>query len=546
MENSRLLQIVETTCRHLLSEQDHDPYSPTYGCFDRRYWGWKLADYPEGTFQRNVHPLAWLIKHGPGQQPEMAGVLKNAVESGLRFAIRVQHKDGSFDQAFPHEHSFGATAFLLHSLLEAYLITRDQMPDSLKESVEHSLKRASDFLCGHDETHGMISNHLAGAVLSLMVSAGFFHESRYVNRADELLGRILKHQSSEGWFVEYEGADPGYQTLCLYYLAQLYPLRPDPSLRAALERAVGFLSWFVHPDGTFGGEYGSRRTAVYYTGGLALLSREFPMAASMTDFMLKAILDLRTVTVQDVDMGNIAPLLSNYVLTLNASPDEVHSLQPLPFQADHARQDFKGAGLYIRGNREYYAVLGASNGGVLKVFDQEKRSLVWNDGGYVGQLVNGKLITTQMTDLARPCEVGPSEIQFDAPFFYMLHSTPTPFQFIALRLLNISIMRSVKLGNWVKAVLVNLLISGKRTVPLILERTVKFGREHVIVTDKIKTRGRLKLLKLEFCRPFVAIHMASAKYFENYVNAASGAVQPRFVDVDLLHEKGAAESRVTI
>jgi len=63
METTVLLPLVETACRHLLSAQDRDPFSAAYGCFDRRYWGWKLIDFPEATFQRNVYPLAWYWKN---------------------------------------------------------------------------------------------------------------------------------------------------------------------------------------------------------------------------------------------------------------------------------------------------------------------------------------------------------------------------------------------------------------------------------------------------------------------------------------------------
>ena len=99
----------------------------------------------------------------------------------------------------------------------------------------------------------------------------------------------MASQSGEGWFPEYEGSDPGYQTLCLYYLAKIYHLHPDSQLKTALERAVEFLSWFAHPDGTFGGEYGSRRTAIFYPGGLAILSREIPLAGRLVRFMLDSI-----------------------------------------------------------------------------------------------------------------------------------------------------------------------------------------------------------------------------------------------------------------
>ena len=252
---------VLTACRRLLSEGNLDPYSPAYGCFDRRFWGWKIADFPEATVQRNAYPLAWLLEHPDPRSSIQVELLTEVVLAALRFSACIQHRDGSFDQAFPHEHSFGATAFLLHSLLEAFRIIRDKAAAGDAPLVEGCLRRAADFLCCHDEQHGRISNHIAGAALSLLAAGDYFDEPRYKKRSHELIDRVLGSQSGEGWFPEYEGSDPGYQSLCLYYLAKIYRRRSETRLKRALKSAVEFLSWFVHPDGTFAGEYGSRRTA---------------------------------------------------------------------------------------------------------------------------------------------------------------------------------------------------------------------------------------------------------------------------------------------
>jgi len=548
MVTQKLLNQVESTCRHLLSQQDGDIYSPTYGCFDRRYWGWKLVDYAEATYQRSVYPLAWLFQRWVDEfgKDEAAEVLKAAVKAGLMFSAKIQHADGSFDQAFPNEHSYGATAFLLHPLLSAYLIVRDGEIKAWGEEIEESLKRAAEFLCRAGETHGLISNHLAGATLSLLVSADLFGDPRYETKARELLSLIIDHQSSEGWFVEYEGADPGYQTLCIYYLAQIYRLRPLPALRDSLDKAVDFLAWFVHPDGTFGGTYGSRRTAVYYPGGLALLGREFPLAHSMNSFMLQAVDQLHTVTVNDVDIGNMVPMLSNLIAVLDADiPCGDLSKPLLPWQREQSCQAFSEAGLHIRGNLRYYTVIGVSNGGVMKVFDRERKRMLWSDGGYAGQLGDGSHISTQMTDLTRDRSISAEEIKIGAPFYLMLHSLPTPFRFVLLRLLNITLMRHVGIGNWVKSLLVRMLISGKKAVPLYLKRVIKFTREKVIVEDKLTAKMSLPLRWLESGRDFSAIHMASAQYFQNS-SVDPRAQNSRPIDTEQLLKTGSLETKVTI
>ena len=541
METTALFPLAETTCRHLLSVQDRDPFSPTYGCFDRRYWAWKLVDFPESTFQRNVYPLAWYLKSRPGAQMEEA--LVKSIIAGLSFAEKIQHKNGSFDQAFPNEFSFGATAFLLHPTLEAFKTIAEFLPEQEQKKNQRSFYRAAEFLSAYNETHGHIANHLAGGVLSLYSAADMFSEPRFAARADLILEKILSRQSSEGWFVEYEGADPGYQSLCVYYLAQVHRLRPSAKLKQSLESAVNFLSHFIHPDGTYGGEYGSRRTAVYYPGGLALLSNEIPMASSMTRIMLDSILSRHTVTIQDVDMGNIAPLLSNYVLAISSHDKKTVDAPLLPCELDFLKTDFPEAGLFIRGNARYYSVLGVSNGGVLKVFDRVERKTLWNDAGFVGQDMKNRWVTTQMTVLDNKVQIDGTSISLNVPFYIMRRELPSPWRFVLLRLLNLTAMMNVTLGNWVKAILANMLIVGKSRLPLSLKRVVKFSADSVEVSDSIRSASSFKLKGLSYGQPFVSIHMASAKYFENEGNVNFEGIQ---VPIEKLNEGQVVEMQVKI
>ncbi len=527
------------TCRHLLSEQNRDPYAPAHGCFDRRYWGWKIVDFPEATFQRNVYPLSWLLRKPDPDFSVSRDALFESVQAGLSYTADIQHSNGSFDQAFPWEQSFGATAFLLHPLLEAYRSLESNCTQEFRGKIEGCLRRSAEFLCRHDERHGRISNHIAGAALSLFHCSDQFGDPRYQQRAWSLLERLLDDQSKEGWFPEYGGADPGYQTLCLYYLAGIYRLRPDNRLREALRRAVEFLSWFAHPDGTFGGEYGSRRTAIFYPGGLALLAREIPLAGSLVRFMADSIAKGRTVTLNDVDSANIAPILENYLTVLDVGlPDPVEENPLLPCQTDDAKRNFAEAGIFVRGTPRYYALFGASNGGVLKVFDSREKKPIWNDSGYVGQTFTGEYITTQVTDLNRPCKLTEKDIRVETTFYSLPRTSPAPGSFALLRLVNLTVMRSIRMGNYIKKLLVNLLMTRRRPAPLKLTRTVEFGAETIYVTDRIT--GRLPLRWLEYGRPFVAIHMASARYFEG----TAGAAVPRRIDVNALHRSGELECKV--
>ena len=46
-------------------------------------------------------------------------------------------------------------------------------------------------------------------------------------------------------------------------------------------------------------------------------------------------------------------------------------------------------------------------------------------------------------------------------------------------ILNLTVMRSIALGNWVKSILASLLIIGKKQLPLRLKRTVLFSVESI-------------------------------------------------------------------
>ena len=54
----------------ILTLQDRTPVSPTYGCFDRAYWHYRMMDFPCGMSQEFVLPLA--LASGAGANSRIA------------------------------------------------------------------------------------------------------------------------------------------------------------------------------------------------------------------------------------------------------------------------------------------------------------------------------------------------------------------------------------------------------------------------------------------------------------------------------------------
>src|SRR5919198_3476886 len=96
----------------LLTLQDRNPHSPTYGCFDRNFWHYKIIDFPSGMSQEFVWPLALAYSLPiPRNQFHQQPAIKECISAGIRFAARSAHADGSCDDYFPFEKAAGAAAF---------------------------------------------------------------------------------------------------------------------------------------------------------------------------------------------------------------------------------------------------------------------------------------------------------------------------------------------------------------------------------------------------------------------------------------------------
>ena len=98
------------------------------------------------------------------------------------------------------------------------------------DRIAERLSASAVFLRRQRERHGAITNHLAGGAHSLYEAGRVLGDRAAAAAGEALVAEILASQSDEGWFPEYGGADPGYQTLCLYYLAEISRIAPSPAL----------------------------------------------------------------------------------------------------------------------------------------------------------------------------------------------------------------------------------------------------------------------------------------------------------------------------
>lgn len=492
---------------------DREPPSRSYGAFDRTYWGWKFTDFPGSRFQEALYALSWMYTT-PADDNGLLGsaLVLEWLQAGFRYWQGLQHKDGSFDEAYPFERSLAATAFTGFYLGEAYLRLGDALAADLRASLQQTFRRAGDWLCRNDEHHGVLSNHLAAAAAALVIIARVTDDARYQTRAQHFIDRILSRQSSEGWYEEYGGADFGYQTHGTFYLARIWALTGDEHLLESLKRSVRFLAVFIHPNGTLGGEYGSRNTSFYFPAGFEILAPVCPEAAAIAAFMRSSVARQQAAGLAMMDAYNFCPLLNNYLFAEDAA-QPLDGAPTLPFTTI-GHWDFPDAGLVVHATEAYQAVFALSKGGVVKVYDKRSGKLALSDCGYWAEMDDGRRISSQSFSLANKVVREDGRFRVHAPFAQLNQKLMSPLLFLGFRIFTQTVGRQKEIGLKVKALLVKLLVSRRRTVALELERCVQFAPTAVTIEDRVHCTGGEKPRRLVLGSKFSTIHMGSARYFQ--------------------------------
>ena len=497
-KNNPYLILLKQNIKKLLNVYDLDKLSATYGIGDRDYWGWKTKDFANATMQGGVHSLAVAIKLGLFNEKEKIKILK-LIDDIILSTKKIIYKNGSVEEAYPQENSFCVTALVAFDILSAiYHLKLDFT------KYENIVKPLINFITKNNEEHAIISNHLATGAAAITLWNHLTNDNN--NRDKELLEIIYENQSEEGWYKEYEGADPGYQTLCTYYLFCIYEITKDEKLLKSLKKSAKFLCYFIHPDGTIGGLYGSRNTEVYYPAGVVGLSDKIEEFAMMAKFLKPKN---QQILPQHIDIGNFIPLLNSYAvaaLYYEKNRNVIENCTLEPFYEKESSKDFEKCGIYLYSNQNYFCLINYKKGGTIKIFHKTTLE-VYEDGGIFGILNNGKKFSTQMFDK----DIKFTNLTIKSGFYLVNEDYPTPFKFIVLRMLSLTIFKSVFLGNLFKKIIVKKLMTGKNKIDGEAIRKFIFKQDKLIVEEKITKPKNTRWIG--HMGKSKAIHMASSGYF---------------------------------
>ena len=498
----------------VLSLLDREPESPTSGCFDRTFWAWKFSDFPGARFQEGLCFLSFLHATPlPGSDYQGNEALLRWIAGGFDFWCGIQRNGGDFDEAYPLERSLAATAFTSFYLSEAWELVGQALPRETRTRFVRSLERAGDWLIRNDETHGFLSNHLAAASAALFHAHRITGEARFESRGRTFLERILGHQSREGWYDEYGGADPGYQTHGSFYLERILELTGDSDLQRSLNDSYRFMAEFIHPDRSLGGEYTSRNTQTYYPAAFEMAASRSGAASWIAEQMRPAVRSLSAAGLGTVDAYNLFPLLNNNVFALRASLAGKELASPEPPDRSDGVRHFPAAGIAIVRRSHYDLYISVIKGGVVKAFDRRNGQLALSDCGYVGALRGGGTLSSQWVDADRNVRIHDDHIEIEGDFYQVSRPVMSPWRFVAFRLFSLVLGRVPGFSAFLKSVLVRVLIYRKRVLPLSFVRRIRFGEDFVEIEDELCGDAAGKVETLRQADAFTTIHMGSSRYF---------------------------------
>jgi hypothetical protein len=325
------------------------------------------------------------------------------------------------------------------------------------------------------------------------------------------------HNSKEGWSREYDGVDPGYLSATVSFLGKVYQTNPAPEILNVLRQSVKFCSYFLYPDGFYGGSLGSRNTLHFYPHGFEILAGEIPPAASAAEAGLRALAEGKLVPPEIMSDRYVFYRVPEFLQAyLDYSPRPAE-LSPLPYEEASFVHYFPEAGIFVAARDKNYIAANLSKGGTVKIFDRERKKILLNDCGIIGCLSNGKVVTSQWIDSGYSCSVDGMSWEVtgymnEVPSNKLL----TPLKNIVFRIVLVVLGWNPCLSHMLKGRIRSALILGCRRAAVRFRRSLSLdGSGTISLTNELNLEGNVQFQTLSVGGEFSVRYVPQSRYFQS-------------------------------
>jgi len=480
----------------VLTQIDRDPDSRTYGCCDRNFWHLKIRDFSSAILQQCglVTVLLYQLDFS-GNPCYKNNNLFEWSKATLDFWVKIQLPDGSFNEYYPNEHGYPPTAFSLFSACGIY--QRLGMTD---RKIESAISKTANYLIKNVEEQAL--NQEMAAITAIYYAGIVLKNPQFVDCSRHRFKRFLSLQSTEGWFSEYGGADLGYLSVTLDMMAEYYYFSEDISIKEPISSIIEFMSYFVHQDGTIGGEYGSRNTTYCLPNGIEVAAQ---LGIKKASYIRKALFS-DSSEFSDFISSIDDRYISHYVLHSFLRALEREKV----FKGNYKKEDsvldstcyFPESKLLSFKNPTYSAIVGFGKGGVIKAFTGNKETFL--NCGYRIPIRKDVCGVTNWQDPLYKVEWDGKVGRVSGKINLISLKVPTPFLHFGLRI------TAAILGKHIIGYLKKILIFRRKESDILFTREINLEDTKIIITDYIQSPSKITVKRAVNAS---LRHVASGKFF---------------------------------
>ncbi len=497
----------------ILTNLDRDEDSPTYGCFDRNYWHYKVHDYSSAILQQSMLTLALIYKYNfKYNMYYNNSLIRDLAIAGIDFCTKIQHNDGSFDEYWAGERSIPSTAFALYAICES-----SDILGYLPADMIVCIKKAVNFLKEHEEPEAL--NQEMASIAAIRYAAKLLGDSEMVEMSKDKFNSLLEKQTEEGWFSEYGGLDIGYLTVNLDYMIRYYEISGDENALNSAKKIIDLIKYFIHPDGSLGGEYCTRNTEYFLPYGIEFLKIHCNIANCIIFKLMDYINQQNRYLNLCLDERYVLHYTNHSFVKALLIYKEHKCDEKLPFQLsfDHF---FNESQIYIKSTDNYYYICNISKGGVFKVINKNTHEVTTDCGYRIKH--NGNLYISEWIKMNR-YNFRDYGLKIESYFTKKGFIRQSASKLVLLRLMSIALgFNATKLTKKV------MIFDGKSAKDMFLIREVHLENNRIVILDNINVGNKTVLARLS---PGLSLrHTASSRFFQ--INTVYNKTQSKTIKID--------------
>lgn len=395
IDQSIYIKDINSDLKRLYCLLDSSEHSTEFGSFHRNFWHHKQSGFSSAIYQMGAHSMALAYKNSLNNNIFYKDQkILNLIEAALLYTIKIQKSDGSYDEWYLNERGWaGPTGYISHSMADTLKILGEEISIEVKEKVLTSLDKSASFLGEFWEEH-ILYNHIMMALLPIIEIYHLTGNKKHLHNFEKLLNRSKDYfYKDEGWGLEYDGPDIGYQSATISFLAKINKVHPKDELREIVDRSYDFVQHFYFPDASFANGFGSRFTSNLFVHGNEYWAKDNEIADR-----------LALQTREGLELGKILhPCHYEDHYFIYRLPEYIDAFVDsealkskesfkLPWEKESLNLYYPKAEILIKKKTENYDLLNIKKGGVLQSYLTDGGDSSTNEGWWI-ELKSGEIFS---------------------------------------------------------------------------------------------------------------------------------------------------------